>query len=584
MVEAMRHESFYTTGTWSDEELGLYVGWVVRRGSFSDVLPLRNERGDVTLIYSGEDFPDPETTSTLTRRGHQIEPGGASNLVHLYEEDPNFFSALNGRFQGLIVDRKLATGTIFNDRYGLHRLYYCDTADGFYFAAEAKALLRVRPELRSVDSQGMADLISCGCVLENRTLFRNIHVLPAGSAWTFRNGAVSGRKTYFNPRDWEQQPQLRPEDYYQELRRIFSRNLPRYFQGQERIAVSLTGGLDTRMVMAWQKANPSSLPCYTFGGMVRECRDVTTARLVAAACGQPHETIQVDQAFLSRFPHYAERTVYLTDGCVAVNHSADLYVNEKARQIAPVRMTGNYGGEVLRSVRAFKPVPAPDGLFDTALLPQLRHTTETYNALLNEHPVSFASFRQTPWHHYGLQALEQTQLSVRTPFLDNDVVRTAFRAPQSCLTTADACLRLIRDGHPLLYAVPGDGGPLNGNSGQLLGMVSRSVQEFWRKAEYAYDYGMPQWAARVDHLLKPFRVERLFLGHQKFCHYRVWYRDALSEYLQDLLLDPWTLARPYVQRTRLQAVVNDHLRGTRNYTTAIHKLLTLELIHRCFID
>ena len=59
--------------------------------------------------------------------------------------------------------------------------------------------------------------------------------------------------------------------------------------------------------------------------------------------------------FSRKFPRYAERTVYLTDGCVEVSHSPDLYVNELAREIAPVRMTGNYGGEVLRRVRAFKP-------------------------------------------------------------------------------------------------------------------------------------------------------------------------------------------------------------------------------------
>ena len=61
---------------------------------------------------------------------------------------------------------------------------------------------------------------------------------------------------YFQPREWEEQAPLEPEAYYQELREVFSRNLPRYFNGQERIGMSLTGGLDTRMIMAWQKPPP----------------------------------------------------------------------------------------------------------------------------------------------------------------------------------------------------------------------------------------------------------------------------------------------------------------------------------------
>ena len=43
MVEALRHEDFYVTGTWVNESLGVYVGWVARKNSFSDGMPLRNE-------------------------------------------------------------------------------------------------------------------------------------------------------------------------------------------------------------------------------------------------------------------------------------------------------------------------------------------------------------------------------------------------------------------------------------------------------------------------------------------------------------------------------------------------------------
>ena len=133
--------------------------------------------------------------------------------------------------------------------------------------------------------------------------------------------------------------------------------------------MSLTGGLDTRMILAWNKFPSGSLPCYTYGGMFRECRDILVARQVARACRQPHSVIPVGEEFLSRFPRYAERTVYLTDGTAAVNRSADLYLNERAREIAPVRMTGNYGGEVLRRIRAFKPGKPLPGLFGPDLLP-----------------------------------------------------------------------------------------------------------------------------------------------------------------------------------------------------------------------
>jgi asparagine synthase (glutamine-hydrolysing) len=588
MVEAMRHQSCYVTGTWIDESLGVYLGWAVRRNSFSDGMPICNETGDVVLVFSGEEFPESDTIHQLKRRGHLVYEKGPSYLVHMAEEDPFFPAGLNGRFHGLLANRRNGTATLFNDRYGLHRIYYHESNEGFYFAAEAKAILVVRPELRSLNSRSLGEFVACGCVLENRTLFESVNTLPPASAWTFRKGSLDRKATYFQPRDWEDQGPLDPESYYQELRRVFSRSLPRYFNGREPIGMSLTGGVDTRMIMAWQKLPFGSLPCYSFGGMFRDSEDVRVAREVAKACGQSFEVVSVGEEFLSRFPKYAERTVYLTDGCASVRFSSDLYANEHAAAIAPVRMTGNYGSEILRQLVAFKPVEPAAGLFSPDLLAQIQLARRTYNGLLRGHALSFIAFRQVPWYHYGLLSLEQTQLSVRSPYLDNEVVRTAFRSPDSASARSnifegnDDCVRLIADGSPDLGQMRTDRG-LAGSS-VVLAFFSRGLLEFTFKAEYAYDYGMPQWLARIDHLFSGLHLERLFLGRHKFNHFRVWYRDSLSQYVREMLLDPRTVSRPYLDRNGVEAVVRGHLRGDRNYTTEIHQLLTLELLHRLFVD
>lgn len=583
MIKSICHERFYSSGAWVDESLGVYAGWAARKGSFSDGMPLINERGDRVLIFSGEDFREPEMAGRLKVKGHAIEAPGASYLVHLSEEDPDFPKGLNGRFHGLLVDRVGRTATLFNDRYGLNRLYVHEGKDAFYFAAEAKAILEARPELRQLDPRGLGEFLSCGCVMENRTLFKDVHALPPSSAWAFRNGAVESKRVYFDPREWEEQEVLGPETWYRELRQVFSRNLPRYFEGNERIGMSLTGGLDGRMIMAWRKPDPGSLPCYTFAGSYRDCRDVNIAQQVSRLCSQPHQAITVGKDFLSRFAYFAERSIYLSDGCVEVNRSPALYCNVQARDIAPVRMTGNYGSEVLRPARAFKPIRLAPGLYAPEILSQVDAASETYSKVIQTHPVSFSVFRQAPWYHYGLLGLEQSQMTQRSPYLDNDLMRVIFRAPQAALSSGDACLRLIRDGDAKLYRIPTDRG-LGGNNSRMWTAAKRNYLEFTFKAEYAYDYGMPQWVARIDHALAPLHLERLFLGRHKFYHFRVWYRDQLSNYLREVLLDPKSVSRPYLERGALAKIVTAHVKGERNYTNEIHKTLTLELLHRCFLD
>jgi asparagine synthase (glutamine-hydrolysing) len=579
MVEAMCHEDFYTAGTWSADPLGIHVGWAARRDSYSDANPLRNEHGDVALIFSGEEYSAPDAKRQLKCRGHVFDSCGPSWLVHLYEESPSFPDALNGRFNGLLIDETRSTAMLFNDRYGMGRVYFADTEDGFYFAAEAKAILAVRPELRHISVQGVAEFLSCGAVLENRTLFEGIHQLPGGSAWTFRNGRLERKASYFQPNEWEEQEPLDPEAYFRELRDVFMRNLPRYFDGPQRVAMSLTGGLDTRMIMAGWNPEPHSLPCYTFGSMFRTNQDVRVARHIAEVCGQTHQVLTSGPEFLSRFGHYAERAVYLTDGCVDVGRAPDLYLNEQARQIAPVRMTGLYGGEILRGIGAIKPSPTARQVFQPELLREMERASGTCAQVQECHPISFAAFRQGPWALWGSLMLEETQLTMRTPFLDNDFVRTVFRMPVGTLGSSESSLRLIGEGNPGLLVIPTDrNAPLKGNT--AIAAASHFWMEFLFKAEYAFDVGMPQWLARTNHALARLRLERLFLGRHKPFHFRVWYRNELAQYIQDILLSECSLSRPYIQRKGLESIVDGHIRGNRNSTADLHKLLTLELVQR----
>ena len=118
---------------------------------------------------------------------------------------------------------------LLNDRFGMHRLYYHESPDAFYFASEAKAILASCPELRSIDHRSLGEFISCGAVLENRTLFQGIHPLPPASSWTFRNGLLERKSCYFQPKEWEEQEPLDAEAFTGNCARASLRNLPRYF-------------------------------------------------------------------------------------------------------------------------------------------------------------------------------------------------------------------------------------------------------------------------------------------------------------------------------------------------------------------
>jgi asparagine synthase (glutamine-hydrolysing) len=584
MVKCMMHEWFYTSGTYVNDQFGLWIAWICHDGSFSDCLPVWNEEQNVCLIFAGEDFADPSDIECLRTKGHKFEPDDASYLVHLYEElGLNFLENLNGPFSGVLIDLKEERTVLFNDRYGLNRVYYHESDRGFYFASEAKSLLKVLPRTRRMDEVGIGEFLCCGSVLQNRTLFAEISLLPGGAAWTFRRRGGIVKGSYFDKESWENQPRLSGDDYYEKLRAVWKRSLPRYFGGRQKVALSLTGGVDSRMILAWAPRQPGELACYTWGGAFRDCADVKVARRLASVCGQPHQTIPLNREFLVDFPSLAQRAIFISDGAMDVTGAVDLYIQKFARQIAPVRLSGVYGGEILRRIVVFKPAPAHLDCFEQDLDDFARRAAATYAKEAQGDRLSFIAFKQAPWYMTGKFAIERSQVTFRTPYFDNDLVALAYQAPPDFPESNSLALRLTAEGCPALKRIETDQGVSNGSFPSVL-RARQLFQRFTFKAEYAYDYGMPQWLARLDHFFAPLRFERLFLGRHKFHHFRVWYRDELSQYLRDTLLDSRTRGRPYLRGTGLEKFVKSHTEGYRNHTVAINKILTLELIHRTLID
>jgi len=580
MVDSMSYEPFYTSGVCSQEAIGLHAGWVCHRGSFSDCLPIWNQAGDICLLFSGEHFAegaDAEGSSAASEEN-------ASALVYQYEEmgTTEFLQSLNGWFSGLVVDLRERKCVLFTDRYGLGRVYVHESPAACWFASEAKALLKVLPGLRRMDPLGLSEFFSCGCVLQNRTLFAGLSVLPGGSAWTFRPGRQPQKELYFRCDSWEQQPRLDAAGYSVQLKETFARVLPRYFRRAARLGISTTGGIDSRMILA-RAPSGGQQTCYTFAGPYRESRDVRLARQVAKICHRSHQTIPVGQDFLLEFPSLAEKAIYVSDGAMDVSGSIDLYVNRLAREIAPIRLTGNYGSEILRGNIAFRPVSLQGELFEPEFRRLLRSAQETYAHESQGSQLSFVAFKQLPWHHYAKLALEQSQLTPRSPYLDNELVALAYRAPADRAATDQLLLAIIAQANPQLGEIPTDRGIVS-HRVSLTAYARRLFQELTFKAEYTYDYGMPQWLAKLDHALARLQLETSFLGHHKFHHFRVWYRDQLHGYVKDVLLDPKTRSRPYFRGSALEDMVAGHIRGDCNYTVEIHRALTCELVQRQLIE
>src|SRR5215831_2860523 len=516
MIDCMLHEPFYRHGSYVNEELGVYAGWTCHPHSYADCMPAMSDKRDVVLFFSGEHLSESLNLQDRTAKG----------LLQRYEnEGERFLTGLNGWFSGLLVDLRNSKVILFNDRYGMQRVYYHDGKDELLFASEAKSLLKVRPELRQIDMQGLGELISCNCVLENRTLFPGISLLPGAAAWTWKRGSGLSKDYYFTPSEWESLPLLKEEAFVARLSETADKVIPQYFREKGHIGMSLTGGLDSRMIMACLNPQPGELPCYTFGGE-KDMLDISIARKIATIYHQSYKVIRLDRAFFSDFPRLAEKTIYVTDGMLDVCSTHDMFFNKRARDIAPIRVTGKFGSEVIRNHTMFNAGKYGSGLFDHDFKPYVEKAIERLGEVKKGHTLSIAAFKDFPWREYNKIALEQSQSVFRSPYMDNELVELMYQAPVGVRASNEPQRRIIRERNPGLSAIITD----RGYSEQANPVIAKILELYYYalfKADYTYLFPLPHWLTRVDKICTFVTGRRQIFGSQKFEFYRIWFRDEL---------------------------------------------------------
>ena len=563
MLSTMIHEPFYEYGTCFTPALGVAAGWVAHPHSYASRVCRTIAPEGVRAIVAGECFglehpEEPALCAEYSRRG------------------ASFVEDLNGQFSGLLLDPERRQVLLFNDRYGLERLYVHQSRDALYFATEAKALLRVLPDTRAFDDDAVADYLAFGCTFGNTTLFRRVERLEPATLWRFGHDA-SHRRRYFDPASWRTPSALQQAEYDTRLADLLkTRAIPRYVRSGEAVGLSLTGGLDMRMIMAALPHGGQHV-AYTFSGLDGRTADDRVAAKVAAMCGVPHHILTLGQDFLAGFRQHVDRTVYLTDGYAGPLTAHEIYLNALARQLSPIRVTGNYGSEVLRGVSGLKPRGLWRGFLNRQVQAAVIETEQQFRRPRGG-GVAFAAFTEVPDRLFGTWSAAKSQVTFRTPYLDNELVALAFRAPSVARIGPESSLNVVRSLDPELSEIATDHGVSVGGRGIRYG-VERLLAKATFKLDYLYTEGLPARLSSLDRMAD-FLVASGVLGRHKYLPYRRWFRTVLAACLDDVLTDGSIARLPYLHAAAVADMGKDHASGRKNLVREIDVVLTLEAVDR----
>ncbi len=259
-------------GQWVDGSAG--VGLAHRRLSIIDLSPegrqpMTNENGTLQLIYNGEIYNYQELRREMVDKGHVFRSRTDTEvLVHLYEEEgAGMLSRLNGIFSFALWDGREGKLLLARDGLGVKPLYYAQTASGFLFASELKALLLCTEVSRELDPVAIHHLLAYLWTPAPRTVLKGVSKLPPGCAMEVRDGRLARQWRYYDLPYGGERISGGEDEIADGLRQRLLEAVERQMVSDVPVGAFLSGGLDSSAVVAMmRRAYPDSVArCYSIG-------------------------------------------------------------------------------------------------------------------------------------------------------------------------------------------------------------------------------------------------------------------------------------------------------------------------------
>lgn len=164
--------------------------------------PLIDEAAGLTMIFNGEIYNYIELRDELKALGHAFRSAGDGEVIlRAYEEwGPGCLGRFNGMFAIALWNERKRELFLARDRFGEKPLYMARTAKGLIFASEMKAILAVRPELRTPNRRSLYRYLSRGDLdLDHESFFAGIDSLPAAHYLVLDSNGHGVAQRYWNP-------------------------------------------------------------------------------------------------------------------------------------------------------------------------------------------------------------------------------------------------------------------------------------------------------------------------------------------------------------------------------------------------
>lgn len=278
---------------------------------------------------------------------HLGQTGAAIAAAYLEGRDWDFLARADGIFCGALYDHDRGLLHLFCDRFGFRELYWGTVQGQLVWSSELKGFLAVPGFQPAIDERSLQHFMSSGYLEGRGTWFEGVQLLEPATvrSWNLRNGE-SSRVTYW---DASKIKSIRGErkELVREMGRRIRRSVEVRARGLDSVCVTLSGGLDSRAILAAvsdrdPREQGGQRPlAVTFGRPGSD--EIEVARKVAEFDGADHLIFQLRE---ENWFDLRTQGVWWSDGLVSLAHLHAIRTQREASRLCEVNLNGFLGDAI----------------------------------------------------------------------------------------------------------------------------------------------------------------------------------------------------------------------------------------------
>lgn len=547
-------------------------------------------------------YPQPVSNDNCTIIFHgelnHAQPGRDADyiLARFQEKGEKCFGELNGIFHFLLFDKNARKIFLVSDKFGLQPLYYTHSAKFFGFAGEAKALSALPFFDKSIDYQSIGDFFHYGQILGNKTLFKNLKLLPPASFLTYEleTGTIKIEEYWQLETLFRNVQQKNFSQSMNDAVTALKTSIENRSSLHDSLGLSLSGGLDSRTILAGLQEKSVGISTYTLG--LPGCTDQKLAQKMAKIGQTRHEFLELDQRYLNNFEQMTEQMIWLSDGMYHPHESTEILALEYFKRAPFKILLRGHGGEIAKAALAYPVMVHPE-------MYKIQDKNSALNYIFNItnlgakdidlgrliHPNRVKQIQSAPneslldsigslWgeiaapdlcifyyirEHIRRQVVASLEIfrstvEIRMPFVEEYFMAALFQLPTNQRKDGELHRQFVAQYMPQLVKVPNSntGAPLNASALRL----------------FVTD--------KFHSIMKRFSI----LGFRHYTEFQKWYRTHFRESLQSILFSSTCAQRGIYEQQYLKEIVDRHISGKANYAHFLGTAAALEIWFRKFAD